>query len=246
MPISTTYLLLASQIADELGGRTDLLSPLSGSGLTLSPIKNAIQSAVAKWERVPFYFNEAYSTSWFSTAAGTEVYTSASLAAIATVANIQRLRITSSNTRTHLIRRTWAALEDKSTSIASADRAQPKEWAYAAQQIRFYPIPDAIYVIGATYTQRLAALSADGDTNVWTQDGADLIRAEAKLILALEVLHDLEMAARMRLAIYGDPADPRTKGYLQILLDETERRGRYDTDRMVDDTTGAKSVRSGR
>src|SRR5687767_6459068 len=112
MPISTTYLLLQSQIADELGGRTDLLSVLSGSGLTLSPIKNAIQSAIAKWERVPFYFNEAYSTSWFSTAAGTEVYTSASLAAIATIANIHSLRVVSGTTRTRLIRQTWAWMED--------------------------------------------------------------------------------------------------------------------------------------
>lgn len=246
MPISTTYLLLQSQIADELGGRTDLLSTLSGSGLTLSPIKNAIQSAIAKWERTPFYFTETYSASWFSTVAGTETYATAALTAIATNANIYRLNITSATTRTPLTRRAWNKIGDKATSTANVDRGLPTEWAYAAEQIRLWPIPDAIYAIGALYTQRLTALSADSDTNVWTQDGFDLIKAEAKLILALEVLHDSDLAARMRLAIYGDPQDQRAKGYLQVLLDETERRGRFDTDRSFDDVTGAKSVSSGR
>jgi len=51
MTISATYLQLQRQIADELGDRTDLLTPLSDSGETLSPIQNAVQSAIAKWER---------------------------------------------------------------------------------------------------------------------------------------------------------------------------------------------------
>ena len=242
MPISTTYLLLQSQIADELGGRTDLLSTLSGSGLTLSPIKNAIQSAIAKWERVPFYFNEVYNASLFSTVINQELYTTAAAAAIATLANIHRLHIAGAS-RFPLIRQSPAQIDDLATS---ATAAKPTHWSYFSSTIRLYPIPDAIYAIAASYTQRLTALSADADTNVWTQDGFDLIRSEAKLILALEVLHDAEMAARMRLAIYGDPSDPRTKGYYQALVEETDRRGRFDTVRIADDPTGAASARSGR
>ena len=243
MPISTTYLLLQSQIADELGGRTDLLSTLSGSGLTLSPIKNAIQSAIAKWERVPFYFNEFYDIApFFSTVINQEIYTTAASAAIATLANIHRLHLSGSS-RFPLIRVTPAQMDDMATS---ATAAKPTHWSYFAQNIRLYPIPDAVYAVAGQYTRRVAALSADADVNVWTQDGFDLIRSEAKLILALEVLHDAEMAARMRLAIYGDPSDPRTKGYYQALVEETDRRGRFDTVRTVDDPTGAASTRSGR
>lgn len=232
MAISTTYLLLQSQIADELGGRTDLLSVLSGSGLTLSPIKNAIQSAIAKWEREPFYFNEDYDTSFFSTANGTEVYTSVTSTKISTLLNIYRLRVTISSTRYPLVRRTWAYLDDNALSTTAA---APTDYAYFAQQIRLYPVPDNTYVVGAAYMKRLAALSADGDTNAWTGDGFDLIRSEAKRILAREVLHDEEMAHRMSLAIHGDPQVPGDRGYLGILRDESARRGRFDTLRAEHD-----------
>jgi hypothetical protein len=142
-----------------------------------------------------------------------------------------------------LIRQSPAQLDDLATT---ATAAKPTHWSYFGSNIRLYPIPDAVYAMAVSYTQRLTNLSADGDTNAWTSDAFDLIKAEAKLILALEVLHDLEMAQRMRLAIYGDPADPRTKGYYQALQEETDRRGRYDTMRTVDDPTGAASTRSGR
>lgn len=242
MAISTTYLLLQSQIADELGGRTDLLSVLSGSGLTLSPIKNAIQSAIAKWERTPFYFNEVYNAALFSTVINQEFYTTAAAAAIATAPNIHRIHIAGS-ARYPLIRVSSAQLDDLAIT---ATAAKPTHWSYFGANIRFYPIPDAVYALAVSYTQKVAALSADGDTNVWTSDAFDLIKAEAKLILALEVIHDAEMAARMRIAIYGDPADPRSKGYYQALQEETDRRARYDTQRLVDDPTGAASTRAGR
>jgi hypothetical protein len=145
-----------------------------------------------------------------------------------------------------LIRQSPAQLDDLATT---ATAAQPTHWSYFGSNIRLYPIPSAVVVIAAAYTAKFAALSADADTNAWTSDGFDLIRAEAKLILALEVLHDAEMAARMALAIYGNPGGngvPAAKGYLQVLLEETDRRGRYDTTRTVDDPTGAASTRSGR
>lgn len=216
----TTYLLLQSQIADELGGRTDLLSVLSGSGLTLSPIKNAILSAVAKWERERFYFNEVYNsaTPLFTTVADQELYTTSDAAGIATAPEIDELRALISGSRRVLTRRSWGYLEDISTNPSA--RGQPSEWAYFAEQIRLYPIPDDAYQIAASRVQRLTALSADGDTNIWTTDAVDLIRCEAKLILAQEVLHDAEMASRMMTQIYG----PR--GYLYALKAETARRAK--------------------
>ena len=45
MAISADYITLQKQIADELGDRTDLLSSLSDSGLTLSPVQNAIHAS---------------------------------------------------------------------------------------------------------------------------------------------------------------------------------------------------------
>lgn len=235
MAISTTYLILQSQVCDELGGRTDLLSALSGSGLALSPVKNAIQSAIAKWERHPFYFNEKYNNApWFTTVNNQSHYTTAAAASVATTPNIHRLHLINT-TRFPLIRISPAQMDDMARSVTTA---QPTHWSYFDNSIRLFPVPNAAYQIVGSYTERVAELSADGDANIWTQDGFDLIKAEAKFILALEVLHDAEMAARMRIAIYGDPADPRSIGYYQALVQETERRARFETVRAVDDPTG--------
>jgi hypothetical protein len=224
MAISTTYILLQRAIADELGNRTDLLAALSDSSLTLSPIQNAIQSAIAKWERESFYFNEIYNsaTPLFTTVAAQELYTTADNAGIATAPDIYSLHALINSNRWPLIKRTWEWMED--AAVNPAARGQPSDWAYMAKTIRLYPIPDGAYPIRASRLQVLTALSADADANVWTQDGYDLIRCEAKLMLAQEVLHDEDMARRMKIAIYGDPAVPSDRGYLGVLKAETTRR----------------------
>jgi hypothetical protein len=222
MAISGTYLQLQQQIADELGDRQDLLAPLSDSALTLSPIKNAIQSAIAKWEREPFYFTEAYSQNLFNTVLGQEIYTTVAAPMIATSPNILKLHITVNSQRYPMQVRTWQYIED--TSVNPFTTGWPFDYAYMAEQLRFYPIPNGAYPITLSGLQRLPALAADGDANTWTQDGYDLIRSEAKLILAEEVLMDDELAGRMRAAIYGNPQDPRERGYLAVLKAETARR----------------------
>lgn len=237
MAISATYLTLQRQVADELGNRIDLLSPLSDSNLTLSPIQNAIQSAIAKWEREPFYFNEYYDTAFFTTVSSTEFYGVAAAPAIATVVNIERLHILIASRRYSLVPRRWVYLQD--VSISPSTTGKPTDYAYFASQIRLYPIPDGAYPVTITGTKQFTALSADGDANVWTQDGYDLIRAEAKLILAQEVLHDSEMATRMEWAIYGNPTT-QTLGILDLLRAETARRSNLGLIRAVRTSNGAQ------
>lgn len=224
MAISATYLVLQEQIADELGDRQDLLSPLSDSSLTLSPIKNAIQSAIAKWEREPFYFNEAFTQSLFSTVAAQEFYTTTDAAMIATSPYLLKLHILVNANRYTLELRTWQYLED--ISVNPANTGEPVDYAYMAEQLRFYPIPNGVYPVTLSGTKRFSNLSADADTNIWTQDAFDLIRSEAKLILAREVLFDDELSARMQMAIYGNPQVPQDRGYLKALKAETARRAR--------------------
>src|SRR5579885_3248217 len=231
MAISADYITLQRHIADDLGDRQDLLSPLSDESLTLSPIQNAIQSAIAKWEREPFYFNELYDTSFLTTVKGQEFYTSTDAPEIATLAYILRLHVLISSNRYPLSKRTWEYLDD--TSVNPNVTGQPIDYAYFNAQIRLYPIPDGAYPITCSATKRLSALSANSDSNAWTQDAYDLIRSEAKLILAREVLHDDELVSRMEAAIYGQSsvggmfgrvADQR--GYLYALKAETTRRAR--------------------
>ena len=220
MALSYTYLQLQTQIIDELGDRSDLLAPLLTAAAASSPIKRAIQSAIAKWERERFYFNEAYNsaTPLFTTVSGQELYTSSDAAGIATAPEIDELRALISGTRVVLTKRGWSYLEDMSSNPSA--RGQPSEWAYFAQTIRLYPIPDGAYQIAAMRTQRLTALSADADTNVWTQDGADLIRCEAIAQLGHGILKDPALAATAEKQIYGP------YGHLRMLKAETARRAK--------------------
>lgn len=219
MAISATYIQLQIRIADEIGDRTDLLAPLLSASAN-SPIKRAIQSAIAKWERERFYFNEVYNsaTPLFTTVSGQELYTTSDAAGIATAPDIDELRATISGSRQVLTKRSWGYLEEMSSNPSA--RGQPSEWAYFGQQIRLYPIPDGAYPIAASRVQRLAALSADADTNVWTQDGFDLIRCEAIANLGRGILRDPELAAQAEAQIYS----PR--GYLYELKAETARRAK--------------------
>lgn len=232
MSISGNYSTLQNQIADELGGRQDLLSPLSDSSLALSPIQNAIQSAISKWEREPFYFNQAIIQTptagpvTLSTSAGQEYYgaatTPSSYAGIATWAKIRKLWVLVSSNRYTLTERTSQYMDE--ISVNPDNVAQPTDWSYSAKLLRLYPIPDNTYPLGAELIVRFEPLSGDTDANVWTQDAYDLIRAESKLILAGEVLQDADLAALMVKAIYGDPAVPRMRGYLDALKAEGARR----------------------
>jgi hypothetical protein len=237
MPVSVTYLVLQQTIADELGNRTDLLEPLSDSGLVLSPIENAIQSAIAKWEREQFFFNEIYdsATPLFTTVANQELYTSVDNSRIASSPYIYSLHALINSNRWPLTKRTWDWMEEIATN--PAERGQPTDWAYLGQTIRLHPIPNGAYPIRSSRLDILphvfildeslldgTEVLAPGETGVWSSYAYDLIRTEAKLILAQEVLHDDDLARRMKIAIYGDPALPSDRGYLYSLKAETTRR----------------------
>lgn len=224
MTISATYLTLQRAIADELGDRSDLLTEVSGSLLSSSPIKRAIASAIAKWERESFYFNETYTSPLFTTVSGQEIYTTVAAAGIADSPDIWSLHALVSGNYYEMERLDWNELEN--SSINTTSRGQPDAWAWFGSQIRLYPIPNGAYPIRAIRTSRVAALASDADTNVWTNDAYDLIRSEAKLILARDVMHDPTLAAECTVAIYGNPAMPRDVGYLGALKAETVRRAR--------------------
>jgi hypothetical protein len=202
VPVAT-YLDMQTRIADELD-RSDLTAQ----------IKKAIISAVAHYERRRFYFCETSFT--ISTVAGQETYTSSDAAAIATSPNIERLNGLYSNLRTPLTKRDWAWIDDVSSTTTS--RARPMAWAYRAETIRLYPIPDAAYTITAYNVPRLTALSADGDSNAWTNDAEELIRSHAKIDLLRNVIRGADMVEEI--ALQRD----QEQGALAALIRETSSR----------------------
>lgn len=217
---------MQKQIADELQDNQALLAPLSPDSGLLSPIKNAIQSSIAKWEREVFYFNdfrlEPVIGGPFNTVIGREFYGVADYAPLGTLACIKSVRILQSNNRYMCTERDSNYMNE--VSCSPVNTGMPTDYSYDANQMRFYPIPTAIYPVGLTGTQRLTALVQDIDTNAWMQDAFDLIKSDAKLTLAREVIYDDKVEAAMLKAIYGDPMQPRDRGYLKPLKDETTRR----------------------
>jgi hypothetical protein len=193
-----TYGDMANRIADELGGRTELLSP--SSGLSQSPIQLAILDAISNYEDERFYFNEYRTTSAFSTVAGQEFYTSSDWADIATIQHIDKLSVLISGNRFFMEPRTEQYLED--ISMNASWRGQPVDYSYYNSRLRFYPIPDAAYPVNVLGTKKFTALSATGDTNVWTTEAEQLIRLTAKETLYRDTIQQPDKAAMM-----GEAAD---------------------------------------
>lgn len=173
-----SFLDMQTRIADELD-RSDLVPQ----------IKKAIISAVAFYARKKFYFTETSFT--FATVVGQEYYGSAAAAAIATSPSIAILNINVGGGRIELDKKTFDYID--SISYLATSSGQPEMWAYRAEQIRVYPIPSQIWTITAFNIPRLTELSADTDSNAWTNDAEAMIRARAKLDVILNVIRGVDM-----------------------------------------------------
>lgn len=175
--MADTYADLQARIADELA-RTDLTSQIA----------LAILSAVAHHQARRFYFNEATFT--FSTVAHQEYYSSSDNAAIATLDEIEIVKILYSGAYQELDR--WAFEGIDRASTVSTTYSVPSVYAYFNEQIRLYSIPNAVYTITVAGTKRFTALSGSTDTNPWTTvaDAEGLIRQRAKADIMINTLRD--------------------------------------------------------
>lgn len=214
MAVNTNYGQMQATIAYELGNRTDLTTQ----------IQNAIQTAIAKWERNRFYFNELNAINAFNTVASQEYYTSANYAGIGTIAHIDKIWALVGNNRYYFEPRTMQYLDEVSVNANVAAPSVGCDYAYYAETLRIYPIPDGAYPISIQGTQRFSSLVLSGDSNVWTQDAEALIRTEAKMDIFLNVIKDTEQASLMKIQIYGDPSEPDSVGYLDAVKNETFTR----------------------
>lgn len=189
----STYSQLQYRIADELGGRTELLSPSTGE--VLSPIQLAILDAISFWDNERFYFNEYRTAGAFSTVAGQEFYTASDWADIATILHIDKISVLISGNRYRMVPRTAQYMED--ISMNASWRGQPVDYSYYNYQLRLYPIPDNAYPLNVLGTKEFTVLTNANDTNVWTTDGEGLIRATAKQFLYRDTILDDNKASSM-------------------------------------------------
>lgn len=170
---------MADRIEDELA-RTDLTTQ----------IHKAIRSAVSYYERKAFYFNEAQFT--LTTSSSQEYYGLSDNANIPSVGAIDSVRITVGSTRYTLEKRDFAYIDQISSSTSTV--GDPTDYAYYAQQFRFYPVPNAARTIVVSGITKTTTLSATGDTNYWVTEGEELIRSRATWDLYKHVIKDREQA----------------------------------------------------
>lgn len=82
----------------------------------------------------------------------------------------------------------------------SGQEGQPVYWAEGdgattgAAQLRLWPTPNAVYTLKLSGTAAVTALSADADSNVWTNEAQDLIAARACRTISKDVFKDFEAA----------------------------------------------------
>ncbi len=176
----STFGAMKTRIADEIA-RSDLSTQI---GL-------AIKSAIADYEDERFNFNETRAT--MSTVAGTEFYDMPS-----NLIKDDSLRVNLNGNEYDMNEVSYEYIEQN--QVNNSYQGFPYQYAKYQEKFRFYPIPNAVYVVTLSYMKKLAALSADDDTNAWMTDAEELIRQRAKWDLYTNLIQDFSIADRMKSA----------------------------------------------
>lgn len=180
---------LSDKIADELA-RPDLASQIT----------DKITEAIAAYQSERFFFSETRDLT-FNTVAGQEFYTTADNSSIPTLQAFDYIILYLGGIPWPVTRRT--SIEIEVLNQNGLVRGQPYNWDYYNQQIRFGPVPDAVYSIRIAAQQNVAApTDPDAVGNPWMSGNAErLIRSRAKYELYLHVIKSTEKASQMAAAV---------------------------------------------
>lgn len=174
--------------------KTRIASELHRSDLS-TYISNSILSAIAFYESNRFFKGEKRGT--FSTIAGQRYYgtTTASPGTLPSdIVEIDSIVTTVNNRIYKLDQVSYEHLEDIDAGVTPLS-GYPRLWAWYSEQIRLYPSPNNAYLLTLSYQYERPVLSADSDTNFWTEDAEELIRSRAKKDLYMTVVYDSEKAS---------------------------------------------------
>lgn len=181
---------LASRIADDLA-RSDLTTQIS----------NAIDDAIEFWKCTRLHFNETRAVT-FTSVASQAIYTSSDSASIPLMFDIDTLYVTESGGTPELVgpdgkKQDFDSVHD--LILTGGGTGKPYMWAWFDRSIYVYPVPDS-----TSYTFRLTgaiekaapATGSEAD-NVWMVEAFSLLRAHAKGLLYLHVIHNQANAVMM-------------------------------------------------
>lgn len=170
---------LRDEIADDIG-RTDVNNK----------IETAINRAISLYQGRKFWFME--DTVNFSLSASQEYYSLGSGGLPANVAYDKYMRISNGNAYYPLTKRDDEWIDNVSQNQASI--GMPSDYSFIRNSFRFYPFPDQGRTVQLRYEKNQSTLSSSADTNDWLDDsmGLNLIKAAARLSLAINVTYDTD------------------------------------------------------
>jgi hypothetical protein len=172
------------------------------SGTLNTRIDACITAAIEIYQKHRFRFNEGVDYS-FSTVIDQEYYSAATaqpagsggLGAGQVPYAIDYMVIQIGTARFDLVKRSPEEIDLLTQS--GTQKGQPHSWSYFNEQIRFYPVPSAVYPIIVSGHEILSGPAADNTTgNRWMTDGERLIRSRAKYELSLNYNVDFPALAQ--------------------------------------------------
>jgi hypothetical protein len=167
-------------------------------------IYDAINDAITHYQSTRFYFTETRTVA-FLTVAGQSYYSAADDPDIPDMYAVDDAQINGPGNQVYSLDREDATvLEALINSTASS--GDPFSWAWADRGMLLYPIPNRITTIRLLGGIKKAAPTDDTPGNVWMTEAFELIRAHAKLLLAVHVTNDDGLAQRMSAAAEGAKA----------------------------------------
>ena len=191
---ASTFSNLVGQIADEIDDQTGEYS---------AAIQNAIFQSIRYCERQVYYFNETRDVT-FPTIDNREWYDGTDNPNIPTLVRIVEAYCERSDGDRTLLRRVQPQ-DIEIVADNSASRGEPYSWTYFDRKVRIYPIPD-----GTQYTirlqlgpYRLAPITDPDQSNAWTTEAFDMIKARSKYVLDKDILKDATLTAEA-LSDYND------------------------------------------
>jgi hypothetical protein len=176
--MSSTFVQMQNNIADYLN-RTDLTSQ----------IKTAINRAIEFYWKERLWFNETTNT--LSTIANQQAYGTAD-GLPSTIEEIDDVKITLAASNIPSLRK--RSMDYILSHNIGNYTNQPTDYAWYQSKLYLYPTPNAVWTLTIYHQKSYTALSADADTNDFTQKAEDLIEARAQWWLYKNILKDKNLA----------------------------------------------------
>lgn len=187
--------------------KTRIVDETLRDDLTTTQLNNAINDAITQWEGERFAFNEARYR--ILTVADQEYYTlitptllTSASAAVGTgemILEIDGITCTVGSQPYPLCPRTQGWFDENQSGTHTGE---PADYGIYGNQLRLFPVPNAVRTLNIYALARLSPtpMSGDTDTNAWMTEGERLVRQTAKMILYRDIIRD-ETGAK--LAIEG-------------------------------------------